>query len=137
VSTKRQGQRIALFFSGRNHAGENLARVFIERAKGLAPPIQMSDALSRNVPKLEEKLEILWGNCDAHARRRFVQVTPNFPEECRFVLESFRDVYRYEAEAKRRGLVPEARLRFHQEHSQPVMAANKFVLTVSRSEARL
>ena len=137
MSTKRQGQRIALFFSGRNHAGENLARVFGERAKGLTPPIQMSDALSRNVPKLEEKLEILWGNCDAHARRRFVQVTPNFPEECRFVLESFRDVYRYEAEAKRRGLVPEARLRFHQEHSQPVMAANKFVLTVSRSEARL
>ena len=79
VSTTRQGQRIALFFTGRNHAGENLARVFVERAKGLAPPIQMSDALSRNVPKLQEKLEILWGNCNAHARRRFVQVTPNFP----------------------------------------------------------
>ena len=123
VSTTRQGQRIALFFTGRNHAGENLARVFLERAKGLAPPIQMSDALSRNVPKLEEKLEILWGNCNAHARRRFVQVTPNFPEECRFVLESFRDIYGYEAEAQRQGLVPEARLRFHQEHSQPVMDA--------------
>ena len=123
VSTTRQGQRIALFFTGRNHAGENLARVFVERAQGLAPPIQMSDALSRNVPKLKEKLEILWGNCNAHARRRFVEVTPNFPEECRFVLESFRDVYRYEAEAQRRGLVPEARLRFHQEHSQPVMDA--------------
>jgi len=79
--------------------------------------------LSRNVPKLQEKLEILWGNCNAHARRRFVEVTPNFPEECRFVLESFRDVYGYEAEAQRRGLVPEARLRFHQERSQPVMDA--------------
>jgi hypothetical protein len=123
VSTTRQGQRITLFFTGRNHAGENLARVLIERAKGLAPPIQMSDALSRNVPRLEEKLEILWGNCNAHARRRFVEVTPNFPEECRFVLESFRAIYRYEAEAQRRGLVPEERLRFHQEHSQPVMDA--------------
>jgi hypothetical protein len=123
VSTTRQGQRIALFFTGRNHAGENLARAFVERAKGLAPPIQMSDALSRNVPKLPEKLEILWGNCTAHARRRFVQVTPNFPEECRFVLESLRDVYRYDAEAEAQGLSPEARLRFHQEHSQPVMDA--------------
>jgi hypothetical protein len=122
VSTTRQGQRIALFFTGRNHAGENLARVFVERAKGLAPPIQMSDALSRNVPKLEEKLGILWGNCNSHARRRFVQVTPNFPQECRFVLESFREVYHYDAEAAR-GLSPEARLRFHQEHSQPVMEA--------------
>jgi transposase len=123
VSTTRQGRRIALYFTGRNHAGENLARVLVERPKGLAAPIQMSDALSRNVPKLQKKLEIHWGNCNAHARRRFVQVTPNFPEECRFVLESFRDVYGYEAETKRRGLSPEARLRFHQEHSQPVMDA--------------
>jgi transposase len=123
VSTTRQGQRIALFFTGRKHAGENLARVFVERAKGLAPPIQMSDALSRNVPKLQEKLEILWGNCNAHARRRFVQVTPNFPQECQFVLESFREVYRYDAEAEAQGLALEQRLRFHQEHSQPVMDA--------------
>jgi transposase len=123
VSRTRQGQRIALFFTGRNHAGENLARVFLERAQGLAPPIQMSDALSRNVPKMPEKLEVLWGNCNAHARRRFVQVTANFPQECQFVLESFRDVYGYEAEAQAQGLTPEERLRFHQEHSQPVMDA--------------
>ena len=123
VSTTRQGQRIVMFFTGRKHAGENLARVLVERAKGLAPPIQMCDALSRNVPKLPEKLEILLGNCNAHARRRFVQVTPNFPQECQFVLESLRDVYRYDAEAEERGLTPEERLRFHQEHSQPVMDA--------------
>jgi transposase len=122
VST-RERRRIALFFTGRNHAGENFARVLAERAQGLPPPIQMSDALSRNVPKLQQKLEILWGNCNAHARRRFVQVTPNFPQECQFVLESLRDVYRYDAEAEAQGLSPEARLRFHQEHSQPVMDA--------------
>ena len=122
VSTD-EGRRIALFFTGRNHAGENFARVLAERAKGLAPPIQMSDALSRNVPKLQEKLEILWGNCTAHARRRFVQVTPNFPQECKFVLESLRQVYRYDAEAEQRGLTPEERLKFHQQHSQPVMDA--------------
>jgi len=122
VST-RQGQRIALFFTGRKHAGENFARVLAERAQGLAPPIQMCDALSRNLPKLPEKLEILLGNCNAHARRRFVQVTPNFPQECRFVLESLRDVYRYDAEAEKLGFAPEERLRFHQEHSRPVMEA--------------
>jgi hypothetical protein len=130
VSMTRQGQRIALFFTGRNHAGENLARVFVERAKGLAPPIRMPDALSRNVPKpkalsqaepMPEKLAVIWANCNAHARRRFVQVTPNFPQECRFVLESLRDVYRYDAEAEAQGLSREARLRYHQEHSQPVM----------------
>ena len=81
----------------------------------------MCDALSRNLPKLPHKLEIIVGHCTAHARRRFVQVTPNFPQECRFVLETLGEVYRYDAEAKERGLLPEARLRFHQEHSEPVM----------------
>jgi hypothetical protein len=65
VST-RQGQRMALFFTGRRHAGENLAQVLAHRAAGLAPPIQMCDALSRNFPKLPEKLEIIVGNCNAH-----------------------------------------------------------------------
>ena len=83
----------------------------------------MCDALSRNLPKLPEKLEIIVGNCNAHARRRFVEVMPNFPQECRYVLESLREVYRYDAEAEERGLTPEERLRFHQEHSEPVMDA--------------
>src|SRR5437879_3387076 len=94
VST-HSGQRIVMFFTGRKHAGENFARVLAERAQGLAPPIQMCDALSRNLPKLPEKLEILVGHCNAHARRRFVQVTPNFPQECRFVLEALGEVYGY------------------------------------------
>ena len=93
---------------GWKHAGENFARVLIDRGKGLAPPIQMCDALSRNVPKLPKKLEILLGNCNAHARRRFVQVTPNFPQECQFVLESLRHVYRYDAEAEERGSRPKS-----------------------------
>jgi transposase len=120
VST-RQGQRVALFFAGRRHAGENFARVLAHRAEGLSPPIQMCDALSRNLPKLPKKLEIMVGNCNAHARRHFVEVTPSFPEECRFVLESFGVVYGYDAQAEEQGLQPEERLRFHQQHSLPVM----------------
>jgi transposase len=75
-----QGYRIGLYFTGRKHAGENLAGVLKQRAAGLAAPIQMCDALSRNLPK---KLEVIIGHCLAHARRHFVEVTPNFPEECR------------------------------------------------------
>jgi transposase len=71
VST-RQGQRIVMFFTGRKHAGENFARVLAHRAAESAPPIQMCDALSRNLPKLPEKLEIMVGHCNAQARRRFV-----------------------------------------------------------------
>lgn len=44
------GRRIALFFSGSKHAGENLGDVLKRRAAELPPPIQMCDALSRNRP---------------------------------------------------------------------------------------
>jgi hypothetical protein len=120
VSTA-QKRTIALFFTGRQHAGENLADVLQRRAAELAPPIQMCDALSRNLPKLPENLEVIVGHCLAHARRRFVEVTPNFPEECRHVLEQLGEVYSNDDQARERGMMPEERLRFHQQHSAPVM----------------
>lgn len=112
-------RRIALFFTGAKHAGENLATVLGERSRELPPPIQMCDALSRNVPKLSEPPVL--ANCNAHGRRHFVKVTPSFPEECRFVLETLGEVYGYDATARERGLSPEERLRFHQAHSGPGM----------------
>ena len=116
-----EGYRIGLYFTGRKHAGENLAGILKQRAVGLAAPIQMCDALSRNLPKMPEKLEIIIGHCLAHARRRFVEVTPNFPQECRFVLESLGEAYGYDEAARAQRMSPEQRLHFHQEHSGPVM----------------
>ncbi len=46
---------IALFFTGKKHAGENIAEVLKQRAQGLPAPIQMCDALSRNTPKRASK----------------------------------------------------------------------------------
>jgi transposase len=121
VSIVGEGCRIGLYFTGRKHAGENLADVLKQRAAGLEAPIQMCDALSRNLPKLPEKLEIIVGHCLAHARRHFVEVTANFPQECRFVLESLGEVYRHDEVARAPLMSPEQRLHFHQEHSGPVM----------------
>ncbi len=120
VST-RQGQKIALFFTGRQHAGENLAEVLKRRAQELQPAIQMCDALSRNVPKFAGGVEILVANCLAHGRRQFVNVAGSFPDECRYVLEALGEVYGHEATVRERGWAPPERLRFHQEHSAPVM----------------
>jgi transposase len=44
VSTQ-QGRRIALYFTGRQHAGENLRDVLRHRSADLGPPLQMCDAL--------------------------------------------------------------------------------------------
>lgn len=112
--------RIALFFTGSKHAGENIAEVLKRRARELPAPIQMCDALSRNTPKLEG-VEILLANCLAHGRRQFVEVVENFPEECRYVLETLRGVYHNDALAREQELSPQDRLRFHQESSGPLM----------------
>jgi transposase len=120
VSTS-EGWKIALYFTGRQHAGENLADVLKQRARHLSPPIQMCDALSRNVPKLAAGVEILLANCLAHGRRQIVEVAANFPDQCRYVLEMLGQVYGHDAEARERGLRPEERLQFHQERSGPVM----------------
>jgi transposase len=50
-----------------------------------------------------------------------VEVTPNFPQERQFVLESLGEVCGYEEAARAQRMSPEQRLRFHQEHSRPVM----------------
>ena len=120
VST-RQGQKIALFFTGRQHASENLAEVLKRRAAELNRAIQMCEALSRNVPKFAGGVEILVANCLAHGRRQFVNVAGSFPDECRYVLEALGAMYGHEAAVWEWGLVPQERLRFHQQHSGPVM----------------
>ena len=58
-----EGRKIALYFTGSRHAGENLAEVLKQRSAELPSPIQMCDALSRNVPKLPVGVEILLANC--------------------------------------------------------------------------
>jgi transposase len=129
-----EGHRIGLYFTGRKHAGENLTDVLKQRAAGLAAPIQMCDALSRNLPK---KLEVIIGHCMAHARRYFVEVTSNFPQECRFVLESLGEVYGYDEAARTQGMPPEQRLRFHQEQSGPVMEKLRIWLDAQFDERRV
>ena len=113
-----EGHKVALFFTGRQHAGENLADVLAHRAEGLSAPIQMCDALSRN---LTGPLKTIVANCIAHARRKYVDVAPHFPTECRFVLETLAQVYQHDAHCRQERSSPEERLRYHQLHSEPLM----------------
>jgi transposase len=113
-----EGNKIALFFTGREHAGENLEEVLKQRTAERPTPIQMCDASSRNVP---QSMKTLIANCIAHGRRQFIQITPNFPEPCRHVLETLGEVYHYDHLARERGLSRVERLHFHQQHSKPVM----------------
>jgi hypothetical protein len=117
-----EGHVVALFFTGWQHAGENLTTLLRQRDKALAPPIQMCDALSRNT---SSEFTTLLAHCLAHGRREFVSVADNFPDECRHVLDSLREVYRFDAETKAQKMDPATRLSYHQTHSAPVMAQLK------------
>ncbi len=112
-------QRIALYFSGRKHAGENISDLLEKRHAGLSPPIQMSDAKSGNTPK---NIEVIESCCNTHARRNFVNVAEDFPDQCLYVItEVFGKIYHYDTLAKKDALSPEDRLKFHQDNSGPVM----------------
>ena len=97
---------------------ENLADVLQLRAAQLPPPIQMCDALSRNLPG---ELQTIVGHCLAHARRQSVEVYERSPGPCRYLLEALAVVYRNDAIARERRLSPAARLQWHQEASGPTM----------------
>lgn len=119
AETAEGGPKIALFYTGRKHAGENIAGVLAERRADLAAPIQMCDALSRNtVPDMNT----VRAYCTTHARRKFVEVAESFPEQVRHVLEQLRLVYRNDTVTRDEGMSADKRLQFHQENSAPVMA---------------
>jgi len=113
------GHHIALFFTGRQHAGENLADLLAQRAADRAPPIQMCDALAANTAG---DFDTILAACLAHARRRFVDVVDTFPAEVRHVLEALREVYRTDAFARERARSPAERLQLHQTTSGPRLA---------------
>jgi hypothetical protein len=94
------GWKIALYFSGVKHAGENLAELLKRRPPGLAPLIQMCDALSWNTSHLPEGVQRLLAHCMSHGRRQFVEVAENFPEECRYVLETLGGIWHHDALAR-------------------------------------
>jgi transposase len=118
ISVLDEDKKIALFFTGRNHAGENIGSLYQIRDQGKGPPIQMCDALSRNS---STQFETIMANCLTHGRRGFVDVAENFPDECRYVIESLADVYKTDAKARNLSMSSEERLIFHQLHSAPLM----------------
>ena len=115
-------KKIVLYFSGRNHAGENMEKILTKRSKNKAPPIQMCDGLARNLPK---NIQTLLSNCLTHGRRNFVNCINDYPDECEYVIEQFGKIYKYDNYAKGFNFSSEERLSYHQENSKPIMLSLK------------
>jgi hypothetical protein len=112
-----------LYYSSRRHAGENLQALLDKREAGLAKPLAMSDALSSN--EVADESLLIRCHCLAHGRRKFSDLEDVFPHECKVVLDVISQVFDHDEQARADGLSPEARLAYHQAHSQPLMDALK------------
>ena len=113
------GERIiCLYYSGRAHAGENLAALLEQREAEHDKPLVMSDALSRNEV---DETSVIRCHCLAHGRRQFSDIAEVFPVECQVVLDVLTQVFDHDAEARDQQRRPQARLVYHQAYSGPLM----------------
>jgi hypothetical protein len=117
-------QSICLYFTGRQHAGENLDDILAHRDPDLAPIQWMSDGLAANTPK-GHKDQAVDLSCLVHGRRQFVDIDAFFPSECARVIDAIATIYKHEAHCKDQQLTPAQRLAYHQEHSREVMGELK------------
>ena len=134
VAIADAGRAIALFFTGRKHAGENLADLLHHRAEELEPPVLMCDALERNLPKGHKVVE---SNCASHGRRHFVDEAENFPTECRYLLEGLGRVFQLDELCRAQRLSDEERLRLHQRESGPVIDELKLWMEAQFADKRI
>ncbi len=139
VSTSADKPRIALFFTGWQHAGENLRDVLKLRGEELAAPTRMGDAASRNCPKddVGTPMDTDQANCLAHGRRYIVDAYQKFPEECRHILEELSIVFAIDKKTKEDKMDPQHRLEYHQEHSGPVMDRLREWMNLQLSEKKV
>jgi transposase len=104
---------IVLYFSGIHHAGEMLDRVLLHRDSHLPPPIVMTDGLAANSVTV---CEVVAANCNSHAMRKFKDIKDKYPAEYARVASFYKVIF--DNDRATRGMPPDERLRFHQEHSQ-------------------
>lgn len=118
IIAKKNGHEIQLFFTGGKHAGENLSELLKLRDDSLPPPMQMCDALSRNVCKDHLTILLL---CLVHGRRGFVDCSEAFPDESTYVIERIGEVYKNEGLVISARMDQQQRLEYHQQYSQKPM----------------
>ena len=124
VVSAHDGFEIALFFTGRDHAGENRAKLVKNRQPDLPAMIVMTDALQANFVEFDDEKSLM-ANCLVHGRRNFIKIIDSFPADCQRLLEDLGTIYHHDAESKKLGHDDHERLAYHQQHSGPVMAALK------------
>ena len=118
ISKVNDNQKIALFYTGTKHAGENIAALLQHRNKEIDKIILMCDALASNTPKALQDI-IVECNCLSHGFRKFRDLLEYYPEICLHVIHALSIIY--ENDEKTKNMNHYARLHFHRKYSKPIM----------------
>jgi hypothetical protein len=110
---------VVLFFTGRKHAGEILEDVLKIRTS-ILPFFVMGDGSSKNTTDNPLAQEV---NCNAHNRRKFVDIQEAFPDSVEMVIECYKEIYKNESHCKKTEMSPPDRLKYHKEFSLPIMVS--------------
>ena len=114
----KTGDEVVLFETSLGHAGEHLNDILQQRDKALPAPLTMSDALSSNqVITIPTRAAF----CNAHARRRFVDIEMLHPKDAEWVLDTYSTIWHSETIVREKKLAPEQRMAYHKQHSLPAM----------------
>lgn len=110
------GHKIALYLNGTQHSGENVEDILELRDKNKKPIIQMSDALALNTPATMATIACY---CLSHGFRKIEYLDDYFPLPCHSIMKKLGKVF--EIDAKTHEMTDEARLKYHIQHSKPIM----------------
>lgn len=117
--------QVHLYLTNNNCAGKEV-KALLDKRETTTPLITMCDALSANIPNgMDETLLARWIFCFclSHGRRKFYELQDCFDSESRFVLDVIGQVYANDKHCRTRRYSPQARLEYHQCHSQGPMQA--------------
>lgn len=118
IAILESGNEVVLFETSLGHAGEHLNDILKKRDDTLSPPLTMSDALSSNqVITIPTQAAL----CNAHARRKFVDIEGFHPKDAKWVLDTYSTIWQSEATVREKNLDAQERLAYHRTHSLPAM----------------
>ena len=83
----------------------------------------MSDCCNKATKSIADAVigDFIHAGCLEHLRLKFQEVKNSFPEEVAYLLAEIKKVYKNEKKIKKENLDSDQRLKYHQEHSKPIM----------------
>ncbi len=111
---------VILFYTGRHHAGEIFDQILKHRKVNSEKLIKATDGASKNFDH-NHRDKVVESVCNAHAFLKFHDIKDKFPKEYATAGEIYKTVFDNDDITKNNGMSDEERMRFHKEHSLPLL----------------